>query len=219
MNKITFTDGRTFTPSKIICVGRNYSAHIKEMESERTEEPVLFLKPNSSLCDITRPIPLLQNRGAVHHEIELALCISRTGSKIQAGDADSFIAGYGLALDLTLRDIQTKAKKAGLPWAVAKGFDCACPISSFVPKDNVSDVTNLELSLKINNKQRQHGSTAQMLFSIQEIVSFASMFYTLLEGDIILTGTPSGVGPLEPGDKIEASISHIAEINTICKAG
>ncbi len=218
MNKILFTDGRIFNPSKIIGVGRNYSAHIKEMNSERTEEPVLFLKPNSSLCDITGPIPLMQHKGAIHHEIELALCIARKGSNIQAEDAEDYIAGYAIALDLTLRDIQSKAKKAGLPWALAKGFDGACPISKFIPRDKVENIKNLELSLKINDEQRQLGNTAQMLFSIQEIISFASSFYTLEEGDIILTGTPSGVGPLLPGDRVEASISQIAQIRTICTA-
>ena len=216
MKQIVFTDGTTYTPSKIICVGRNYAKHIEEMKSSRTKDPVLFLKPNTALHSLKVPIPVPKSFGSVHHEIELAVCISKTCSNISAQEAESCVAGYAVALDLTLRDVQSEAKNGGLPWAVAKGFDNACPISSFTPAHLVKDVNNLELMLKINGETRQNGSTAHMLFKIPDLISFASKFFTFEEGDILLTGTPAGVGPLVAGDKIEAQISSIGKFTTTC---
>ena len=218
MKEIKFREGTVLSPSKIIGIGRNYSEHIKEMAAERTREPVLFLKPNSALCDIEEPLPLLQDHGQIHHEIELAVCFSKSGSDIPRSEAMDYVAGYGLALDLTLRDIQTKAKKAGLPWAVAKGFDHACPVSDFISKEKVDDVHNLELKLEINGFIRQQGNTAQMLFKLPELIAYVSKFFRIEEGDLLLTGTPSGVGPLLPGDEIQAFIEKIADIKTTCVA-
>jgi len=216
MQHIHFKDGRNFAPGKIVAVGRNYAAHVKEMQSQKTKEPVLFLKPNSALCDAAQPIPIPQNYGTVHHEVELAVCLAQTASHISADEAMEYIAGYGLALDLTLRDMQSAAKKAGLPWAVAKGFDNACPVSTFVPALEVTEVNNLELTLRINGILRQQGNTGQMLFKIPELLAYASAFFTFEAGDILLTGTPAGVGPLVPGDAITASIEQVAEIKTRC---
>lgn len=216
MNRIYFKDGREFTPSKIICVGRNYAKHIEEMKSEATTDPVLFLKPNSSLHPFTEPVPLPKSVGEVHHEIELAVCISKPCSSVSPKEAAESIAGYAIALDLTLRDIQAAAKKAGLPWAVAKGFDAACPISTFVDFSNISDVNNLALLLKINDEIRQQGSTSHMLFKIPDLIAYASKFFRFERGDILLTGTPVGVGPLLPGDKIEAHIDGIGTFKTNC---
>ncbi len=216
MNTIRFNDGRTFTPSKIICVGRNYARHIDEMQAERTESPVLFLKPNSALCSIEQPLKLPRNYGSVHHEIELALCIGQKGSFIEKEKVFDYIAGYGLALDLTLRDLQAQAKKGGLPWAVAKGFDGACPVSNFVSALNIAHPDRLQLVLKINGELKQNGNTSRMLFPIPELVSYISRFFTLETGDLILTGTPAGVGPLTPGNVIEAEIESVARIQTTC---
>ena len=143
---IVFSDGKEFSPTKIVAVGRNYSDHIKEMKSEKTSEPVLFIKPTTALCDISRPLQIPANFGEVHHEIELAVCISRLCKNILPGQAEEYIAGFGLALDLTLRDIQAEAKKKGLPWAVAKGFDGSCPVSVFRTLP-LSGVENLDLTL------------------------------------------------------------------------
>ncbi|MGD9898834.1 MAG: fumarylacetoacetate hydrolase family protein [Calditrichaceae bacterium] len=214
MRNITFKSGQIYNPTKIIGVGRNYSEHIKEMQSEKTADPVLFIKPVSALCDIMSPLLLPKNYGSVHHEIELAVCVGKSGSNIRIGDALDFIAGYGLALDLTLRDLQAEAKKAGLPWAVAKGFDNSCPVSVFVPAADVADVNNLNLMLKVNGEVRQKGNTGQMLFKLDVLIASISRFFRLEKGDIILTGTPSGVGPLHEGDKIEATIDQIASIRT-----
>lgn len=216
MYQIYFTDQRTFTPSKIICVGRNYAKHIEEMNSERTSDPVLFMKPNSSLWDITQPIPILKEYGAVHHEIELAVCIDAVNGPIDASRANQFILGYGLALDLTLRDIQSSAKKAGLPWAVAKGFDHACPVSEFIPVKEIEQISDLQLTLTINGQLRQNGNTSHMLFKIPELIAYASRFFHFEAGDLLLTGTPAGVGPLQTGDTIEAAISGIANVQTRC---
>lgn len=214
MKTIQFQNGEIYNPTKIIGVGRNYSEHIREMRSEKTTDPVLFVKPVSALCNIGSPLQIPKKYGSVHHEIELAVCIGASGTDIKKEDAHNFIAGYGLALDLTLRDLQARAKKAGLPWAVAKGFNNSCPVSNFVPAAEISDVNNLNLIFKINGEVRQKGNTGQMLFKLDVLISFISQFFKLEKGDIILTGTPSGVGPLGVGDKIEATIDQIASIQT-----
>ncbi len=217
MNSITFTNGHSYQPSKIICIGRNYLEHIEEMKSQRAAQPIIFLKPNSALCEITKPIPLLQGYGSVHHEIELAVCLGKEGRQISESAAMEYVAGYGLALDLTLRDVQADAKKNGTPWSIAKGFDCSCPISQFVPASTIPDVNNLNLELKVNGETRHNGNTNQMLFKISEIIAFVSRFFTLLPGDLILTGTPSGVGALHSNDVLNARIEHVAELTTRCQ--
>ncbi|MEJ2544961.1 MAG: fumarylacetoacetate hydrolase family protein [Calditrichaceae bacterium] len=189
MNKIKFKNGTEMVPSKIIGIGLNYVKHIDEMKSIKQKEPVIFLKPNSSLHDISLPIPIPKNNGSVHHEIELAVCIGKQGSipipknngsvhheielavcigkqgsNIPVESAEDYISGFGLALDLTLRDIQGKAKSAGLPWAIAKGFDHSCPISSFVEKGMVKDYNNLNIKFMLNGQERQNSSTANMIF-------------------------------------------------------
>ncbi len=214
MIQITFSNGEILTPTKIVCIGLNYTAHIAEMGSKRSHTPVIFLKPNSALHPILTPIPIPHNAGVVHHEVELAVCIGKTASHVSESDVFDHIAGYGLALDLTLRDMQKKAKETGQPWAIAKGFDHSCPVSSFVLKEEVGDVNNLDLKLEVNGSLRQQGNTAQMIFKLPELVAYISRFYTLEEGDILLTGTPAGVGPIQSGDIIHASISGVASINT-----
>jgi len=214
MKQIYFQDGPNFTPTKIICVGRNYAKHIEEMNSTPTKDPVLFLKPNSALHPFIEPLPIPTNLGEVHHEIELAVCIGQSATNVTSEQAEQSIAGYGLALDLTLRDVQSEAKKAGLPWASAKGFDNSCPISEFVDMQAVKDAHNLELELKVNGEIRQQGNTSHMLFRIPELIAYASRFYTFERGDIFLTGTPAGVGPLVAGDKIEAHIEQVGTYKT-----
>jgi len=216
MNKILFEDGREFNPSKIVAVGRNYSEHIKEMHSEKTKDPVLFLKPNSAICDLSKPFSIPKNMGEVHHEIELAVCIGKDCKNISAEQAAESIAGFGIALDLTLRDIQSHAKKKGLPWAVAKGFDNSCPISKFYTK-NINDAQSLNISLIKNGRQMQTGNTKQMIFKIDALISYISSIFSLETGDVILTGTPAGVGPLGSGDILTCEIESIATIQTQVK--
>ncbi len=216
MNSVKRTDGKIFTPSKIIGVGLNYSEHIAEMRSQRTSDPVLFLKPNSALAPVDQPIRIPTAFGAVHHEIELAVLIGKPGFNIPVDQALRHVGGYALALDLTLRDVQRKAKDKGHPWAIAKGFRGACPVSDFVPAERIADPQNLELTLSINQNLRQKGNTNQMLFTIPELIAYASRFFPFEEGDILLTGTPSGVGPLVQGDQISAKIESVAQIKTTC---
>ncbi len=210
-----FLNDSVYEPSKIIGVGRNYDAHIREMQAVPTGEPVLFVKPSTSLCPVTEPVAIPTDMGAVHHEVELAVLIERGGSSISEAGAMDHVGGYGLALDLTLRDLQGVAKKKGLPWAVAKGFDGACPVTPrFTGKAAVEDVHRLGISLRVNGETRQQGNTAQMIFRLPCLIAFISRFFTLQAGDLILTGTPAGVGPLQPGDQLALELENIARVET-----
>lgn len=195
-----------FPVSKVVCVGSNYAKHIKEMGSATPEEPVLFIKPESALCDIRQPLALPQGLGSVHHEVELAILIGSTLKQAAEEHVAKAIAGYGVALDLTLRDLQSKLKKAGQPWEKAKGFDSSCPISGFIPAaEFAADPQNTTISLQVNGEIRQQGSSSEMIHKIVPLIAYMSRFFTLRAGDVILTGTPEGVGPLASGDSLEVS--------------
>lgn len=213
MNNIFFDTDKVFHPTKVIGVGLNYVDHINEMKSKKPSEPVLFIKPTTSLCRFSDPISLPKNRGSVHYELELAICIKKEAHKIKQENASEYIAGFGMALDLTLRDVQSAAKSKGQPWAVAKGFDNSCPITIFSDK-SIEDVQDVQLQLIINDEVRQDATTGLMLFKIDELISYISGIFTLLPGDIIITGTPAGVGPLNSGDKIKASITGLVSAET-----
>ena len=196
-----------FPVNKVVCVGSNYSEHIKEMGSATPVEPVLFIKPETALCDIRQPISIPTDQGEVHHEVELAVLI---GMPLKQSDEDHVaraIAGYGVALDLTLRELQAKFKKAGQPWEKAKGFDGACPISGFIPVAEFGDAQQAQLTLKVNNEIRQQGSTRDMITPILPLIAYMSRYFTLRPGDIILTGTPHGVSQLLPGDTLTVSVN------------
>ncbi|WP_058912926.1 fumarylacetoacetate hydrolase family protein [Entomohabitans teleogrylli] len=194
--------------NKVVCVGSNYANHIKEMGSATPDEPVLFIKPESALCDIHQPLALPQGLGEVHHEVELAVLIGATLRQATEEHVTKAIAGYGVAIDLTLRDVQAQLKKAGRPWEKAKGFDNACPISGFIPvAEFTSDPQHTALSLKVNGESRQNGNTQDMLHKIVPLIAYMSRFFTLRAGDVVLTGTPEGVGPLVSGDEIEVAIN------------
>jgi 2-keto-4-pentenoate hydratase/2-oxohepta-3-ene-1,7-dioic acid hydratase in catechol pathway len=214
MNAVQFRNGRSYTVSKIIGVGRNYAAHAVEMNTRPPEDPILFIKPPTSLADIRSPLAIPQGHGQVHYELELAVCIGKEARRTAMNEALEFVAGYGMALDLTLRDMQKAAKDKGWPWAVAKGFDLSCPVSEFCEAADITDVNNLEILLKLNGEIRQQASTSLMLFKVEQLISYISTFFTLLPGDLILTGTPAGVGALASGDEIEASISEISSVKT-----
>lgn len=196
-----------FPVSKVVCVGSNYAKHIKEMGSATPTEPVLFIKPETALCDIRHPLSIPKGLGAVHHEVELAVLIGATLKQASEEHVAQAIAGYGIALDLTLRDVQAGCKKAGQPWEKAKGFDNACPISGFIPcSEFTDDPQNVELKLVVNGEVRQQGSTADMIHHIVPLIAYMSQYFTLRAGDVILTGTPEGVGPMASGDRIELSL-------------
>lgn len=197
-----------FPVSKVVCVGSNYAKHIKEMGSATPDEPVLFIKPETALCDLRQPLSIPAALGDVHHEVELAVLIGATLKQASEEHVAKAIAGYGVALDLTLRDLQASFKKAGQPWERAKGFDNACPLSGFIPvNDYTGDPQNSELKLVVNEEVRQHGSTSDMIHKIKPLIAYMSQFFTLRAGDVILTGTPEGVGPLRSGDKLEISLA------------
>lgn len=213
MAKITLKPDIEFSVGKIVCVGRNYDEHIKEMSATKTSDPVLFLKPATSILNEGNPIELPSYSSEIHHEIELALLIANEAKSIRPEEWKYYVAGVAIALDLTLRDHQTAAKKKGLPWSVSKGFDGACPIGSFVKLENIKNINDLNIELTINDKIRQSGNTNQMIFSPGKLLEYISSIFTLEKGDVILTGTPSGVGPLQSGDSIKGRIENIGEIN------
>lgn len=156
---------------------------------------------------------LPKNTPEIHHEVELGVVIGTRGSCIKESDALSYIGGYTLALDMTDRIAQGKAKKAGLPWSVAKGFDTACPVSAFIPKEKIADPQNVDLWLKVNGDVRQKANTSEMIFTIPFLISWISEHFTLEPGDLILTGTPSGVGPVKAGDRIECGLGDIVTMS------
>ncbi|KAF9261226.1 hypothetical protein L218DRAFT_980980 [Marasmius fiardii PR-910] len=191
---------------KIVAIGRNYAAHIKELSNTAPKEPFFFLKPTSSYVQSGGQIEI--PRGVIaHHEVELGLVISKKGRDITQSQAEDYIAGYALAIDMTARNVQDEVKKLGLPWTTAKGFDTFTPIGPFIPKSEIQDPHNLLLTLKINGTVKQHGSTSDMISRIPRLIEHVSSIMTLEENDLILTGTPSGVGPISPEDKIECSLA------------
>ncbi|KAK7485873.1 hypothetical protein BaRGS_00022868 [Batillaria attramentaria] len=194
---------------KIVCVGRNYGAHAAELGNPIPEKPILFLKPTSSYLSEGKSIKIPKGCSSLHHEVELGVVIERTGSNIPETAVPDYIGGYVLALDMTARDFQDEAKKKGQPWTLAKGFDTSCPVSSFIPKDKVPNPQNIQLWLKVNGATKQDGNTKDMIFSIPTLVAYISQFFTLEPGDVILTGTPSGVGPTNPGDTIQCGLSDV----------
>ncbi|MGG6099661.1 fumarylacetoacetate hydrolase family protein [Pantoea allii] len=193
---------------KVVCVGSNYAKHIKEMGSATPTEPVIFIKPQTALCDMRQPLSIPDAFGEVHHEVELAVLIGTTLKQASDAHVAKAIAGYGVALDLTLRDLQAGLKKAGQPWEKAKAFDNACPLSGFIPTAEFSgDPQSTELKLVVNGEVRQHGNTADMIHKILPLIAHMSQYFTLHAGDVILTGTPEGVGPMHAGDTLEVSIA------------
>jgi 5-carboxymethyl-2-hydroxymuconate isomerase len=202
----------TYTVGKIVCLGQNYLDHIRELGSKIPDRAVIFCKPPCSLLADGGVIEIPEYSNDCHHELELALLIGKTGKNIVEKDALSYLAGYGVALDLTLRDIQSEQKSRGLPWEIAKGFDTSCPISAFTPADKIADPNNLELRLKVNGEIRQQGNTNQMMRTVEKIIAEISTFYTLEAGDIILTGTPAGVSRITSGDHLEGDIEQIGSL-------
>lgn len=198
---------------KIVCIGRNYAEHIRELGNEVPDRPVLFMKPASSVIGEGDRIVIPPYSQDCHHEVELALLIGRRTQGISAADALSVVAGYGVAIDLTLRDVQSELKSKGLPWEVAKAFDTACPLSDFVAAAAVLDPQNLAIALQVNGVVRQEASTALMLRPIPQLLAEISAIFTLEAGDVILTGTPAGVGRLSSGDQVTASISEVGTLN------
>ena len=212
MRTARLTSGRHFPIGKILCIGRNYSEHIKELGNPTPEAPVIFIKPASSVIGEGETIVIPPYSHDCHHEAELALLIGRKGKDIPVDRAMEYIAGYGVGIDLTLRDVQGELKKKGLPWEIAKGFDTACPLSSFVEASGVADPQNLQIRLTVNGEIRQDGNTSMMIHRIPAIISHMSGRFTLEPGDVILTGTPAGVSRIVSGDTLAAEIPGVATL-------
>ncbi|MBO1255145.1 fumarylacetoacetate hydrolase family protein [Alteromonas sp. 5E99-2] len=208
-------DGNTIDlpVGKVICVGQNYAEHIQEMASTRTRSPMLFMKPNTSLVDASLPIEIPIDKGECHNEIEVALLVKQTINRHTVLDVESQIWGVGLALDLTLRDIQAKCKQKGHPWEKSKSFDGSCPISSFIPV-SPDTMSTLSFQLDVNGVTRQSGNTSNMIFDIETLLNEIKSHFTLLPGDIVLTGTPKGVAPLFSGDSIAMKLENKICVNT-----
>jgi 2-keto-4-pentenoate hydratase/2-oxohepta-3-ene-1,7-dioic acid hydratase in catechol pathway len=194
---------------KIICLARTYKEHAREMNTNVTENPLLFLKPDSSVIFSEDTIQIPPMSQSLHHEVELGVVIGKKGRHIPEQNAMDHVLGYLVALDITARDIQSEAKKNGWPWAVAKGFDTFAPLSDVIMKEKVINPMNLDLELKINGEVKQKANTNQMIYSMERIISFISEIMTLMPGDLILTGTPEGVGEIKEGDILEARLGKL----------
>lgn len=209
-------DGQTpsYSLGKLVCVGRNYAEHAQELNNPVPDHPLLFMKPATSVVNLQRPFRIPQGQGEVHHELEIAVLIAKPLSKASPEEAIGHVAGIGLALDLTLRDVQQQLKEKGHPWERAKAFDGSCPVSCFVSPGDGEWWNALEFSLHLNGGLQQRGNSADMLFAIPELISEISQIFTLQAGDTVLTGTPAGVGPLSPGDELELNLNDQLTFST-----
>lgn len=212
-----FVDGTQakWPMGKVVCVGRNYAEHARELNNPVPTEPLLFIKPSTSVVPLSEPILLAERRGPVHYETEIALLIGETlCGEVSAQQAQTAVAGIGLALDLTLRELQDQLKAKGHPWERAKAFDGACPLSVFVTPAQAPAFDALPLELKINGQVRQQGSSAEMITPILALLQQIAPVFTLLPGDVVITGTPAGVGVLRAGDKLALSLGDLLMVTT-----
>ena len=198
---------------KILCIGRNYADHIAELNNERPAEPVIFLKPDTAVLKDNEPFYHPDFSNDIHHEVEIILKINKIGKNIEARFAHKYYDEIGIGIDFTARDLQSKLKEKGLPWEKAKAFNGSAPISEFIKKEDLGDLKNLKFSLKINGENRQSGDTALMLWNFDEIIAEMSRYFTLKTGDLIFTGTPAGVGKVNVGDNLVASIGDNEMLN------
>ncbi|MBN1233929.1 MAG: fumarylacetoacetate hydrolase family protein [Candidatus Coatesbacteria bacterium] len=192
---------KVYNPQRVFCIGRNYADHIKEMKSETPKSPVIFLKPNTCLVEKDIQIPFPSSGKDLHHEVEIVYLIGKEGKPVSLDDAKSFISGVSLGLDLTLRDVQNILKDKGQPWELSKAFDYSAPLGDFMPVENIV-IHNIAFTCIVNNEIRQQGNSSDMIFSIENLIMAISSVWKLLEGDLIFTGTPSGVASLMKGDRI-----------------
>jgi len=214
MEVIRISDkGESFRPGKLVCIGRNYAKHAKELGNALPETPMVFLKPASALIASGQDIIIPSMSQDVHHEVELVCLIGKRGKDIPRHNALEYVAGYAVGLDMTARDIQSEAKSKGHPWSIAKGFDSFAPLGEFIPRSSVPNPQDLTIELEINGELRQSGHTGDMIFPIDELIHWCSAIFTLMPGDLLYTGTPEGVGPIHQGDKLIASINGFPELH------
>ncbi len=212
MKTARLANGQRFSIGKILCIGRNFVEHIEELGNPTPDAPLVFMKPSSSIIGDGEKIIIPPYSRDCHFEAELALLIGKTGKEIPEARAMEHVAGYGVGIDLTLRDVQSELKKKGLPWEIAKGFDTACPLSDFVEAAKVADPQNLTIRMTVNGETRQDGNTSLMIHRIPAIIAYMSGRFTLDPGDVILTGTPAGVGRIVSGDRLVAEVPGVAAL-------
>jgi 5-carboxymethyl-2-hydroxymuconate isomerase len=223
MDEIQFLNSKeTLTVQNVYCVGKNYIDHIKELDSseiksEIPKEPVIFLKPNTSVKSNSKEIKIPEFKGKkisgdLQNEVELVVVIGMDGMNIPESEANKYIIGYAVGIDFTLRDVQNEFKKKGLPWTLSKGFLGSAPISSAIPASEINNAENLNISLKINGVLKQNANTSLMIFKIGYVIHYISSIFSLKKGDLIFTGTPAGVTRLNSGDFIEAEIEKIGKL-------
>lgn len=192
----------------IFCIGRNYAKHAEELKSEIPDDPVVFTKPVTTIIEDGETVELPPQSNNIHHEVELVVAIGKTGRNIPDTEAMDHVAGYGLGIDVTARDIQFVAKDKSIPWTIAKGFDTFAPLSRFVPASEIADPQDLQIELQVNGETRQISSTSFMLFPVKTLVAYLSTIFTLHPGDLIFTGTPEGVSAIKEGDRIRATLNN-----------
>lgn len=201
---------------KIIAVGRNYALHTKELNNATPTQPVLFLKPDTAVLKNNQAFYHPSFSQNIHHEIEVIIKICKEGKYIAEKFAHKYFDEIGLGIDFTARDLQTTLKEQSLPWEIAKAFDNSAPISNFIAVNNV-DIQKLNFKLLINGEQKQKGNTADMLFTIPQIIAYASQFFTLKKGDLIFTGTPAGVGKINIGDNLTGFLNDVKMLDFMIK--
>lgn len=209
-------EGKPFAHAvgKLVCVGRNYAEHAREMKAELPTEPVLFIKPADAACEIGTQIAIPNDRGSVHHELEIAVLIGERLVNASEAEAAQAIAGIGLGLDLTLRDLQDHLKAKALPWERSKAFDGASPLTEFVKAERVNNWQQLSFSLTRNGQLQQRGESSDMIFSVLSLLASISQNFTLNPGDVILTGTPAGAGPVVAGDSLSLKLEDWISVTT-----
>lgn len=210
--------GERIPVGKIVAVGRNYADHVKEMGGAADRKPVVFLKPRGALVASGATVEVPTSVGEVHHEVELVALIGKAGRAIRPEQALGHVRGFAVGIDLTLRDLQAEAKRRGESWCVAKGFDGSAPVSPVALRDGVGDGSGLEISLDVNGERRQQGNTSQMIHNVADLVAHVSRWMSLDAGDLLFTGTPAGVGPLLPGDRVDARIEKVGELSVTIAA-
>ena len=193
---------------KIICIGRNYSEHIEELANEKPKEPVIFLKPDTALVQKNQPFFIPHFSNEIHHEVEVLIKINRLGKHIQEKFAYKYYEEIGLGIDFTARDLQLELKQKGLPWEKAKAFDCSAFVGDWINKNQFENLEALNFALLKNGKKVQEGNTQQMIWKIDKLIAYISQFFTLKIGDIIFTGTPSGVGSVNENDVLEGFLEN-----------
>lgn len=202
-----------FPVRRIFCVGRNYADHVREMGNDpKSEPPLFFSKPADAVVESGSVIAYPSHTLNFHHEVELVIAIGRGGANIRETDAVNHVWGYGVGVDLTRRDRQAEAKKAGTPWDTAKGFDHSAPLSALTPITASGDAAHARIWIKVNGETRQDANTEDMIWSVSEIIAALSRWWALKPGDLIFTGSPSGVSALNPGDEIECGIDRLAPL-------